>query len=123
MRLQLRTFLSNNARYKDKNDPSFGINYNSVAQKLRTLAIKEIFDPKNPFLTNLITAEITSFNLRYYIYIIKLQLCLRVATIKNASCARLWVRSDFGLRSCGCRNSKQDASNALDHNIETKFIA
>ena len=49
MRLQLRTFLSNNARYKDTNDPSFGINYNSVAQKLRILTIKAIFDPKNPF--------------------------------------------------------------------------
>ena len=28
---------------------SFGVNYNSVAQKLRILAIKAIFDPKNPF--------------------------------------------------------------------------
>ena len=50
------------------------VNYNSVAKKLRILAIKAIFDPKNPFLTNSIDdrmkikAEISSFNMRYYIY-------------------------------------------------------
>ena len=53
-----------------------------------------------------IKAEITSFNTRYYMNLIKLRLRLRVATIKNASCARLRVRRDFGLRSCGCGNSK-----------------
>ena len=34
------------------------VNYNSVAHKLRILAIKAIFDPKNPFLTNLIDDRI-----------------------------------------------------------------
>ena len=91
---------------------SLGVNYNSVAQKLRILAIKANFEPKNPFLTNSIDdrikikAEITSFNMRYYMNLIKLRLRLRVATIKNASCSRLRVRRDFGLRSCGCGNSK-----------------
>jgi hypothetical protein len=37
-------FFSNNARYEVKNALSFGVNYNSVAQKLRILAIKAIFD-------------------------------------------------------------------------------
>ena len=41
---------------------------------------------------------------------IKLRVRLRVATIKKASCARLWVRSYVGLRSCGCGNSKQVCS-------------
>jgi hypothetical protein len=40
VRLQLRTFFSNNARYEDLNALSFGVNYNSVAPKLRILAIK-----------------------------------------------------------------------------------
>jgi hypothetical protein len=108
VRSQLSTFFSNNARYA----LSFGVNYNSVVQKLRILAIEAIFDPKNPFLTNSIDdrikikAEITSFNMRYYMNLIKLRLCLRVPTIKNASCARLRVRRDFGLRSCGCGNLK-----------------
>ena len=44
---------------------------------------------------------------------IKLRVRLRVATIKKASCARLRVRRGFGLRSCGCGNSKQVASHAL----------
>ena len=44
---------------------------------MRILAIKAFFDPKNPFLTNSIDdkieikAEITSFNVRYYMYMIK----------------------------------------------------
>ena len=60
----------------------FGVNYNSVPQKLRILAIKAIFDPKNPFLTDSIDdsikikAEITSFNMRYYMNLIKLRLRL-----------------------------------------------
>jgi hypothetical protein len=53
-----------------------------------------------------IKAEITSFNMRYYMNLIKLRLHLRVATIKKASCARLRVQRDFGLRICGCGNSK-----------------
>ena len=51
--------------------------------------------------------------MRYYINSIKLRVRLRVATIKKASCARLRVRRVFGLRSCGCGNSKQVASHAL----------
>ena len=43
----------------------------------------------------------------------KLQLRLRFATIKKASCAGLRVRRDFGLRTCGCGNSKKVASHAL----------
>ena len=46
-------------------------------------------------------------------YMLKLRVRLRVATIKKASCARLRVRRDFGLQSCGCGNSKQVASHAL----------
>jgi hypothetical protein len=43
---QLRRFFSNNARDEYKNALSFGVNYNSVAQKLRILALEAIFDPK-----------------------------------------------------------------------------
>ena len=50
MRLHLGTFFSNNVRYEDWNALSFGVYSNSVAQKLSLLAI---FDPKNPFLSNL----------------------------------------------------------------------
>ena len=106
---QLCTFFSNNARYENLNALSFAVNYISVAQKLR---IKAIFDPKNPFLNNSIDdrikikAEITSFNMTYYMNLIKLRLCLQVATIKNASCAHLRVRRDFWLRRCGCSNTK-----------------
>ena len=95
-----------------KKCPFFGVNYNSVPQKLRILAIKAIFDPRNPFLYDVIDDsmkikdEITSFNMRYYMNLIKLRLRLRVATIKKASCVWLRVRRDFGLRSCGCGNSK-----------------
>ena len=39
-------FFSNNARHEDLNALSFGANYNSVAQKLRILAIKEILSQK-----------------------------------------------------------------------------
>ena len=51
----------------------FVVNYNSVAHKWKILAIKAIFDPKNPFLTDSIDdnikikAEIPSFNMRYYL--------------------------------------------------------
>jgi hypothetical protein len=82
VQLQLRKFFSSNARYEVKNALSLGVNYNSIAQKLRILAIKAIFDPKNPFLTNSIDdiikikAEITSFNIRYYMNVIKLRLRL-----------------------------------------------
>ena len=55
VRLHLGTFFSNNARYEDWNAISFGVYSNSVAQKLSLLAI---FDPKNPFLTNLIDDRI-----------------------------------------------------------------
>ena len=55
MRLHLGTFFSNNVRYEDWNALSFGVYYISVAQKLSLLAI---FDPKNPFLTNLIDDRI-----------------------------------------------------------------
>ena len=60
----------------------FGVNYNFIAQNLRILAIKAIYDPKNPFLTDSIddsmkiNAEITSFNMRYYMNFIKLRLRL-----------------------------------------------
>ena len=49
----------------------FGVNYSSVTQKLRILAINAIFGPKSHFLTDSIDnsikvkAEITSFNMRY----------------------------------------------------------
>ena len=46
------TCFSNKARYGNRDALSFGTIYNSVAQKLRILAIKAIFDKKNPFLTN-----------------------------------------------------------------------
>ena len=49
--------------------------------------------------------------------LIKLRLRLRVATIKNASCAR--VRRDFELRSCRCGNSKQVESHALVSSIRS----
>ena len=55
MRLHLGTFFSNNVRYKDWKALSVGVYSNSVAQKLSLLAI---FDPKNPFLTNLIDDRI-----------------------------------------------------------------
>jgi hypothetical protein len=61
---------------------SFGVNYVSVAQKLRILAILPIFDPKNPFLADSIDdsrkikAEILFFRMRYYVYKIKLQVRL-----------------------------------------------
>ena len=53
--LHFGTFFSNNVRYEDWNTLSFGVYSNSVAQKLSLLAI---FDPKNPFLTNLIDDRI-----------------------------------------------------------------
>ena len=59
MRLHLGTFFSNNVRYEDWNALSFGVYSNSVAQKLSLLAI---FDPKNPFLTNLIDTEHSSIS-------------------------------------------------------------
>ena len=36
----------------------FGLNYNSVPLKLKILAIKAIFDPENPFLTDSIDDSI-----------------------------------------------------------------
>ena len=42
---QPSTFFSNNERYENFNALSFGVNHNSVAQKMRILAIKAIFDP------------------------------------------------------------------------------
>ena len=71
---------SHNARYENHNALSFGVSYNYVAQKLRILAIKAFFDPKNSFMTNSIDArikikaEITSFNLKYYMNLTKLRL-------------------------------------------------
>ena len=47
-----------NARYENLDALSFGVNYNSVAQKLRFLAIKAMFDPNNPFLTDSIDDRI-----------------------------------------------------------------
>ena len=55
VRWHLGTSFSNNLRYEDWNALSFGVYSNSVAQKLSLLAI---FDPKNPFLTNLIDDRI-----------------------------------------------------------------
>ena len=55
VRLHLGNFFSNNVRYEDWNALSFGVYSNSVAQKLSLLAM---FDPKNPFLTNLIDDRI-----------------------------------------------------------------
>ena len=84
--------------------PFFGLNYNSVAHKLRILEIEVIFDSKNPFFNNSMDdriktkAEITIFEMRYYMYILKLHMHLRVATIKKASWARLRVSRDFGLQ-------------------------
>ena len=90
---------------------------------MKISAIKAILDTKkNPFVTNSrdarieIKAEISSFNMRWYMNLIKLRVRLRVATIKKASCARLRVRSYVELRSCGCGNSKLVASHALDYN-------
>ena len=48
----------NFARFEEKKMSFFGVNYNSVPQKLRILAIKAIFDPKNPFLTDSIDDSI-----------------------------------------------------------------
>ena len=48
----------NFARFEEKKCPFFGVNYNSAPQKLRILAIKAIFDPKNPFLTDSIDDSI-----------------------------------------------------------------
>ena len=56
------------------------VNYNTVAQKLRLFTINAIFDEKNTFLTDSIDvsiktkAKITSFNRKYYMNLIKLQL-------------------------------------------------
>ena len=52
----------NFARFEEKIVLFFGVNHNSVPQKLRILTIKAIFDPKNPFLTDSIdnSIEITS---------------------------------------------------------------
>ena len=100
----------NFAHFEEKKCPFFGVNYNSVPQKLRILGIKAIFDPRNPFLYDVIDDsmkikdEITSFNMRYYMNLIKLR--LQVATIERASCAQVRVRRGFGLRNCGCGNSK-----------------
>ena len=47
----------NFARFEEKS-PFFGVNYNFVPKKLRILAIKAIFDPKNPFLTDSIDDSI-----------------------------------------------------------------
>ena len=47
----------NFARFEEKMS-FFGVNYNSVPQKLRILVIKAIFDPKNPFLTESIDDSI-----------------------------------------------------------------
>ena len=60
----------------------FCVNYNSAAQKLRILAIKVNFDPKNSFLTNSIDdrikikTEITSSNMRYCINFNKVAVAL-----------------------------------------------
>ena len=48
----------NFARFEEKIVLFFGVNHNSVPQKLRILAIKAIFDPKNPFLTDSIDDSI-----------------------------------------------------------------
>ena len=53
--VHLGTIFNNNVRYEDWNALSFGVYSNSVAQKLSLLAI---FDPKNPFMTNLIDDRI-----------------------------------------------------------------
>ena len=44
----------NFARFEEKIVLFFGVNHNSVPQKLRILAIKAIFDPKNSSFTNVI---------------------------------------------------------------------
>ena len=70
MRSQLRTVFLEIVQDMKKKRPFFGVNYNSVTQKLRILAIKAIFDPKSNFLTDSIEdsikikAEITSFNIK-----------------------------------------------------------
>ena len=57
---------------------------------MRILAIKAIFDLKNPFLTNSIDdrikikAEITRLYMRYYVYIIKVVVV--VATCNHQKC-------------------------------------
>ena len=48
----------NFARFEEKIVLFFGVNHNSVPQKLRILAIKAIFYPKNPFLTDSIDDSI-----------------------------------------------------------------
>ena len=121
MQLKLRTFFSNNARNDDsKKTLSFGVNYVSVAEKLRILAILPIFfDPKSLFLADSIDdkrkikADILNFKMRCYVYKIKLRVRLRVVTIKNASCTWLRVQRAFGLRSCRCGKSKRVTSHAL----------
>ena len=64
-----------------KKCPFYGVNYNSVAQKLRVVAIKAIFDPKNPFPTDSMdeSIKIKANNL--------IKLRLQVVNIKKASLA------------------------------------
>ena len=111
---RLCRFFSSSPKNDDWNYLPFGVNYVSVAQKLRILAILPLFDPKHSFLADSIDdrrkikAEILSFKMRCYVYKIKLRvrLRLRVVTIKNASYARLRVQRALGLRSCRCGKSK-----------------
>ena len=49
--LGLRSAIATLHVFSDIYALSFGVSYNSVAQKLRILTIKAIFDQKNPFLT------------------------------------------------------------------------
>ena len=55
-------------------------------------------------------AKITSFEMRYYMYILKLHMHLRVATIKKAICKQLRVRQlKIGSKSCFGTNIKKFA--------------
>ena len=104
---RLCRFFSSSPKNDDWNYLPFGVNYVSVAQKLRILAILPIFDPKHSFLADdrrKIKAEILSFEIRCYVCKVKLRVPLRVATNKNASCVlnwrwKLWLGSNTGVTS------------------------
>ena len=83
---QLCTFFSNNAIYEDSNALSFGANYNSVAQKLRILAI---FKPKNPFLANL-TIQLMFLECSEFLFLYYIQ-SSRLILFNEQSSVILWV--------------------------------
>ena len=89
--------------------PSLFVEITILALKYRILAIKAIFDPKNQFLTTSIDdridieVEITSFNIIWYMYVIKVAVALASCDLQKCKLcvvtgaegfrfAELWVR-------------------------------